>query len=143
MGGEVYRGKKVTQAVIDELKLLLLERDERLLCVVKGVVTKREEGPGARPEAMSGFLVVTSKRVVFHVPKMFGRYEQLVFHYDRISSVKCHGSLRGDRLGIAVDSRYTLIEDMPAGDGEVAARIIQDLVGDTKSRSSPPNPRCR
>lgn len=136
MAEEAYVGKHVNQATLDEAKSRLFSSDEKLFCAIRGVVTKKRGGPRARPEVMSGFLLITSKRVVFYVPKIFGRYEQLVFPYDQISSVSCHKGLIGDRLDLTVASDYIMIDRIPKGDGDIAAQNIRDLVGTMKAQPS-------
>jgi hypothetical protein len=83
---------------------------------------------------MSGLLLITSKRVVFYVPKIFGRYEQFVLPYDQISSVACHKGLFGDRLDLTVASGFVEIDGIPKGDGDIAAKNIRDLIGTMKAQ---------
>jgi len=140
MAEEAYVGKRVKQDTLDEAKSRLFSSDEKLFCVIRGIAYRNFESRRGRKmrRRASGLLLITSKRVMFYVEKIFGRYDQLVFPYDQISSVYCHKGMIGDELELQVASDKVTIHAVPKGDGDIAAQNIRDMVGTMKSQLSSP-----
>lgn len=135
MSGEAYLGKKVKQDTIDEAKSRLFSSDEKLFCVIRGTAYREQKLHGRlRKMREGGLLLITSKRVMFYAKKIFGRFSQLVFPYDQISSVRCHKGMIGDELHLQVASGDVVIHAIPKGDGDIAAQNIRDLVATMKAQ---------
>jgi hypothetical protein len=135
MAQEAYVGKGVNQGTLEEAKERLFGSDEELFCVIKGTAY-REQKLRRKEYQMreGGLLLITSKRVMFYAKKIFGRFSQLVFPYDQISSVRCHKGIIGDELHLQVASDDVVIHAIPKGDGDVAAQNIRDLVATMKAQ---------
>ena len=138
MAEEAYVGRGVKQGTLDEAKSRLFASDEKLFCVIKGAAYRDFESRRGRKmrRRASGLLLITSKRAMFYVEKLFGRYDQLVFPYDQISSVYCHKGIIGDELELQVASDKVTIHAVPKGDGDIAAQNIRDMVATMKAQSS-------
>ena len=135
MSGEAYLGKKVKQDTLDEAKSRVFSSDEKLFCVIKGTAYREQKLHGRlRKMREGGLLLITSKRVMFYAKKIFGRFSQLVFPYDQISSVRCHKGMIGDELHLQVASGDVVIHAIPKGDGDIAAQNIRDLVATMKAQ---------
>lgn len=137
MSVEAYIGKGIDQRTLDEGKSRVFASDENLFCVIKGVAVRTEKrGYKAREYAVrrSGLLFITNKRALFYCPQLFGRYDQLVFPYDQISSVNCHKGMIGDELDLQVANDSIRIHNIPKGDGDIAAKNIRDLIATMKAQ---------
>lgn len=131
----MYKGRGVHQGTLDEAKNRLFGPDEKLFCVIKGTAVKEKRRRTRRyKSSISGLLLITSKRVMFYAKQMFGRYDQLVFPYDQISSVYCHKGIFGDELQLQVAGDNVEIHAIPKGDGDIAAQNIRDLVATMKAQ---------
>jgi len=137
MSGEAYIVKGVDQRTLDEAKQRCFAADEKLFCVIKGVSYKIEKRRAREYQSRkSGLLLITNKRAMFYSPQIFGRYDQLVFPYDQISSVNCHKGMIGDELQLQVASDNVAIHAIPKGDGDIAAQNIRDLIATMKAQPS-------
>jgi hypothetical protein len=137
MSGEAYIGKGVDQGALDEAKKRLFSSDEKLFCAIKGVAYKIEKRRAREYQSRkSGLFLITNKRAMFYASLIFGRYDQLVFPYDQISSVNCHKGMIGDELQLQVASDNVAIHAIPKGDGDIAAQNIRDLVATMKAQPS-------
>jgi hypothetical protein len=132
---EAYIGRGVNQATLDEAKGRLFGSDENLFCVIKGTAYKTEKRHGRDYQTQKGgLLFITSKRAMFYHSGIFGRYDQLVYPYDQISSVNCHKGIIGDELQLQVASDSVTIHGIPKGDGDIAAQNIRDLIATMKAQ---------
>jgi len=133
---EAYVGKGVKQDTLDQAKSRLFSSDEKLFCVIRGIAYRNVESRRGRKmrERASGLLLITSKRAMFYVEKIFGRYHQHVFPYDQISSVYCHKGMIGDELELQIASEKVTIHAVPKGDGDIAAQNIRDMVATMKAQ---------
>lgn len=131
-----FIGKGVNQGNLDEAKKRLFGSDEKLFCVVHGTAVRVEHHARGRDDVrrLNGLLLITSKRAMFYATMMFGRYDQIVFPYDQISSVYCHKGMIGDELQLQVASDRVTIHNIPKGEGDVAAQNIRDMVGTMKAQ---------
>jgi len=137
MSGEAYIGKGVDQRTLDEAKQRLFGSDEKLFCAIKGVSYKIEKRRAREYQSRkSGLFLITNKRAMFYASLIFGRYDQLVFPYDQISSVNCHKGMIGDELQLQVASDNVAIHAIPKGDGDIAAQNIRDLIATMKAQPS-------
>jgi len=137
MSEEAYVGKGVNQNRLDEAKQRLFGSGEKLFCVVKGVAYKIEKRRAREHRSRkTGLLLITNKRAMFYAPQIFGRYDQLIFPYDQISSVNCHKGIIGDELQLQVASDNVTIHAIPKGDGDIAAQNIRDLIATMKAQPS-------
>lgn len=130
---EAYIGKRVRENLLNEAKSRLFDPDENLACVIRGLLGSPESGLLSK---QSGLLLITSKRVMFYVPKIFGGAEQLVFPYDQISNVNLYKSFVIDKLEFTVGSNKMLLDSVAKGDADVAGQIIVDMVATLKAQSS-------
>ncbi|MGB9597541.1 MAG: PH domain-containing protein [Candidatus Poribacteria bacterium] len=135
MSGGAYIGKGVDQRALDEAKQRCFASDENLFCVIKGVAYK-DERKGRREYSVrrSGLLLITSKRAMFYCSMMFGRYDQIIFPYDQISSVTSYKGMFGDELHLMVGANEMVIHNIPKGDGDIAAKNIRDLIATMKAQ---------
>jgi hypothetical protein len=137
MSAGAYIGKGVNQANIDEAKERVFSSDESIFCVIRGTARKIERRHGREYDtAKGGLLFITSKRTLFYHAGMFGRYDQLVYPYDQISSVNCHKGIIGDELQLQVASDNVTIHGIPKGDGDIAAQNIRDLIATMKTQQT-------
>jgi hypothetical protein len=137
MSGEAHIGQGVNQGTLDQAKQRIFGSDEKLFCVIKGVAYRVESRRARAYQTKApGLLLITSKRVAFYSEQIFGRYDQLVFPYDQISSVQCHKGIIGDELQLQVASDNVTIHGIPKGDGDIAAQNIRDLVATMKAQPS-------
>ena len=137
MSGEAYIGKGVDQGALDEAKKRLFSSDEKLFCAIRGVAYKVEKRRAREYQSRkSGLFLITNKRAMFYASLVFGRYDQLIFPYDQISSVNCHKGMIGDELQLQVASDNVAIHAIPKGDGDIAAQNIRDLVATMKAQPS-------
>jgi len=122
MSGEAYIGKAVGQGTLNAAKSSLLESDEELACVIRGLLSGSELG-----SRKSGLLLITNKRVLFYQPKVFGGSEYTVFPYDQISAVNSRRSFVMDKLEMTVGSDCILMESVRKGDGSIAVQAIREM----------------
>ena len=135
MSETAYIGNGVDSKTLEEAKQRIFASDEKLFCVIKGVAYK-DERKGRREYSVrrSGLLLITSKRAVFYCPMMFGRYDQIIFPYDQISSVTSYKGMFGDELHLMVGANEMVIHNIPKGDGDIAAKNIRDLIATMKAQ---------
>jgi len=132
---DAYVGKGVNQNTLEEVKERLFSSDEKLFCVIKGVAYKIEKRRGRDHQVRrSGLFLITNKRAMFYASLLFGRYDQIVYPYDQITSVNCHKGLVGDRLELQVGSDNVVIHAIPKGDGDIAAQNLRDLIATMKTQ---------
>ena len=135
MAEAAYVGKGINSKTLEEAKQRIFASDEKLFCVIKGVAYK-DERKGRRRYSVrrKGLLLITSKRAVFYCAMMFGRYDQIVFPYDQISSVTSYKGMFGDELHLTVGASEIVIHGIPKGDGDIAAQNIRDLIATMKTQ---------
>jgi len=128
-----FLGKGLKMKNINEAKMRVFNPNEELICAIKGGI---ETEILDRKTVRKGILLITSQRVIFYMPKLFGRYEYEVYPYSQISSVHYHKGLAMDRIEITVASDYKVIKWIPKGDGEPATQIIQDMITSLRVKPS-------
>lgn len=98
---------------------------ERLPCVIRETMEGRFLGSSG---IKSGLLVVTNRRVIFHVPTLFGRFRSPVYPMDQITSVNYGRRVGGDRIELNVSGDQKIIKWIPRGEGKKAASIIRKMI---------------
>ena len=126
MEDKYYIGKRVKQKTLKEAEQRLIHaKNEKIICAVRGAIEHEFMG---RSTVRNGLLIITTKRVIFYMPKLFGRYESEEYPLTKITSVQCTRGLLDDRLEIAVASDRKVIKWIPKGDGVRAAHIISNMI---------------
>lgn len=140
MNQNYYLGTKVGQESLDRAKSDVLTSDENLLGVIRGVlyrtvISKRRKRNKQRASAR-GLLLLTNQRVIFYIPLVLGRFNQIVVPYAQIDTVSSRHGMIGDQLTIHASTQNVDVRSIPKGDGEHMVQLIRDRIAKSKSSVS-------
>ena len=135
----------VSGNLVEDIKNRVIMKEEK----IKGIVIGKIENPspwGTRTdidktrhvemgEGRDGALICTDKRLIYYMPKIFGRWEAETAPLEQISSVHYNKGMFSSRLHITVFNDEKVIKWIRNKDAEKIVEIINNELKITKKAS--------